>query len=73
MWLLATFSLSIYMYIPQMQNLSLRINSTSELYFTSLGHNLSNFSEEVALFFNSSLPLNSQPQVELYLGARYAL
>ena len=32
---------------------------------------MSQFTEEVAIFYNSSLTLHSQPQMELYLGPRY--
>jgi hypothetical protein len=52
-------------------NLSTIIDSASETYFSSLGANLSEFTEEVAVFYNSSLPLHAQPKVELYLGPRH--
>ncbi|CAI8002644.1 hypothetical protein GBAR_LOCUS3436 [Geodia barretti] len=59
-------------YLNEMtQDLSSQVNSTTETYFSSLGGNLSQFTEEVAIFYNSSLTLHSQPQMELYLGPRH--
>lgn len=56
---------------PQTSDLAVGINSTTGDYLDSLGTNLRDFTNEVTAYYNSALPLDSQPQVELYLGARY--
>lgn len=57
---------------PQTSDLAVGINSTTEEYLDSLGASLSDFTDEVTAYYNLALPLDSQPQVELYLGARYS-
>ena len=64
------FSLSLSV---QEADLSGHIDNTSNRYLSSLASNLSDFNEEVVTFYNGSLPLLSQPRVELYLGARFSL
>lgn len=60
----------MFLSAPQTSDLAVGINSTTGDYLHSLGTNLSDFTDEVTSFYNSALPLDSQPQVELYLGAR---